>query len=71
MWDMQPQMEKVELQVDQMMKNMKMWGAKKAAGPDEWTRSEWTQMTLEMVKPMMDMMTKMEETVENKTTVDG
>ena len=46
---------------------MKAWGAKKAAGPDEWARSEWKQLTLEMVKPMRDMMTKMKETVKDKT----
>ena len=63
----QPQMEMGQLQVDQMMKKMKAWGAKKAAGPDGWARSEWKQLTPEMVKPMRDMMTKMEETVKDKT----
>ena len=46
---------------------MKAWGAKKAAGPDGWARSEWKQLTPEMVKPMRDMMSKMEETVKDKT----
>ena len=67
MWDTQPQMDTGELQVDQMVKKLMTWGAKKADGPDGWARSEWKQMTLEMVKPMRDMMTKMEQTVENKT----
>ena len=60
-------MEMGELQVDQMIKKMKTWGAKKAAGPDGWARSVWKQLTPETVKPMRDMMTKMEETVKDKT----
>ena len=32
-----------------MMKKMKTWRAKKAAGPDGWARSEWKQMTPEMM----------------------
>ena len=60
-------MELGELQVDQMMKKMKTWRAKKAAGPDGWARSEWKQLTPEMVKPMRDMMTEVEETVKDKT----
>ena len=60
-------MEMGELQVHQMMEKMKAWRAKKAAGPDGWPRSEWKQLTPEMVKPIRDMMTKMEETVKDKT----
>ena len=57
-----------ELQIDpKMNKNMKDWGAKKAAGFDGWARSEWKQITPEMLKPVRDMMVKMEETVESKT----
>ena len=66
LWDTQPQMNLGELHVDQMMKKMKTWGAKKA-GWDGWARSEWKQLTPEMVKPMRDRMTKMEETVKDKT----
>ena len=47
------------------MKKIKTWGAKKAAGFDGWASSEWKPP--EVVKPMREMMTKMEETVENKT----
>ena len=54
MWDTKPQMEMGELQVDQMMKKIKTWRAKKAAGLDGWARSEWEQITPEMVKPMRD-----------------
>ena len=54
LWDMQPQMEMGELQVDQMMQKMKARGAKKAAGPDGWARSDWKQLTPEMVKPMSE-----------------
>ena len=67
LWKARPQMQIGELQVDQMMKMIITWGAKKAAGPNGWARSEWKQMTPAMVKQMRDMMTKMEETVENMT----
>ena len=33
LWNAQPHMEMGELQVDQMMKKMKTWGAKKVGGP--------------------------------------
>ena len=65
-------MEMGELQVDQMTNKMKAWGAKKAADPDGWARSEWQQTTPEILKPMRDMMTEMEETVEKQdaATID-